>query len=559
MTVENINSTLLSNPHQAELKIATDIQKRLTFFISTCISEIGVPYFAKYLQNSKNKINNKKAFQKFQKYLDFPLAINEFSEYIFGELYRIFEGQNSYFELTTKNYIENFDFDFYKNAVWEKYKTAPNSIIILDTAKEQVDNFPEIKKIFIDISQIKDFSLKNRNQFEYIIFSVNDILYYFDENKIISYAYNAAENKATGIINEIQHDYKFCPASFISNEILNEKSDFVRSNIAVKSLSALEDLQTILTYKKILTPHAFYHFTERFKNSNNCAGPGNSICQDGFLYDKTNRNIPLYSGDGTLATCPICNEDIGIGNEIKKSLNFVDSQTGKTTGQVINFIAPDTEVLKYGDEFIAAQKDILVMNIIGKEATLNSKLNHNVDAYAYNSESREIVLLRLKSNFEVIAKDIEFKSLFIKYSENDLKVNINFGTEFLLATVADLYAEKEQAEKIGVDMFLNLNERIINTKFKTNENQKKRALLLEKIYPNIKDIDFKFQNNLIPENIYYLQIYFKDFINWFETNIFELPSNEHFDITIKKINEQFINYLKIRNNDFTRNPIIANK
>ena len=106
---------------------------------------------------------------------------------------------------------------------------------------------------------------------------------------------------------------------------------------------------------------------------------------------------------------------------------------------------------------------------------------------------------------------------------------------------------------------MNLDEKIISTKFKTKGEEKYRAELLLKIYPNIDDIDTKFSAGYIPEEVYYFQIYFNDFINWFENNIFTIQSFIDKNLLIKKINQEFINYLKIKHNGFIRAQKTENK
>jgi len=542
---------LEKNVHKSEIQIAIELQDRLSFFVETYTNGSQANYLNHYFANQKIKINNIKSFEKFKKNTDFPLPINEFTESLFANLFRIFEGQNSNFKIETSlNEKQDFDLEFYKNKVWEKYKTAPNTLIALSTIGNNNNDFAEIEKVLIDINRVVEFQLNNQGDFEYLIFRTGGNLGIYTSDSFSLYPYT--DNEFGKRISKVNYDFGFCPVDFISNEKLNLDSDFIRSNIIVKSITSLEDLLRIQTFKKILNPHAFFLFIERFAESKGCDFENQSAeCSAGIMHGKSGLRLALYNFDGSFEQCPKCNEDMGVGNELKKSVTFLDSSKSTVSNNIIKFVSPETDILEYGDKFILSEQSKIEKNVLGKSETLNSKLNHNEDAYQYNSESQEIVILRLKSDFETVIKNIETKVNFIKYRDFLTLVTINLGTEFLLAKIEDLYLEKEKAKELGLDFTLDIDKKIINTKFKTDNTAKERAVLLNEIYPAISDIDLKFEKGFIPGNTYYLQIYFNDFINWFESNIFAVTILEK-DLAKERIYKEFDNYLKIKHNGFTR-------
>jgi len=560
MTKDEIKNIIDKGTHRADLRLARDLQDKLSFFVETYFSPDNVPYLQEYKEKIKRKINNKQSFNRFLRHLDFPLQINEFTEYLYIELSKIFEAQNANFDfnIDIEDVDVDFDLSFYEKKLWGKYKKAPNTLILLDVPEVQLTDYPIVSKIFIDIYSVIEFELKSTNSFEYLIFQNNKKLYFVNAEKIAIYEYN--DNKIGELIKEVNHNYSFCPVFFISNEILNGNSNFVRSNKLVKSLTSLEDLQTINIFKKLLTPHAFYLFVEKFKNSIGCNFENATVkCEGGYLFSKDENRTPIIDSENqSQARCPECNEDIGIGNELKKSLSFINSGSSKINSNVLSFISPSTEILDYGDKFIKEFREIIAKNIIGTENSLNSKLNHNQDAYAYNTESKETVLINLKYNFEQVIKRIERHSLLIIYGDKFKGLSINLGTKFLFKTLTSLFEELSETEKYGLSEILEIKESIIDTKFKTNPKQKKRAKILLRFNPNIKDADLKFEKNLIPENQYYKQIYFSNFINWFETYKYELDNNNNnIDLIITDLEKEFENYLITNNIKVNKNEIIG--
>ncbi|MBE9489005.1 MAG: hypothetical protein IMY67_01805 [Bacteroidetes bacterium] len=558
MTKEEIKIILDEKVHKNELDTAINLQAKLSFLVETFLSDANVPYLGEYQKNIQTKINNDQSYNRFVRHLDFPLQINEFTEYIYIELHKIFEGQNSHFALNVDVKDKPvFDIEFYQNDLWSKYKIAPNTLVLLDYPEIQTTELTEVDKVLLNVSSVCEFKLKSVNSFEYLIFKTTDKLYFYDTVEILEFDYK--DNNIGDLTNHKIHNLGFCPVNFISNEILNSTSDFVRSNKLVKSLTSLEDLQTLNIYKKLITPHSFYLFVEKFQSSVGCSYETESVtCEGGNLYSKNENQTPLYDYSGKTQSkskkrCPECNEDLGIGNELTKSLNFIGDK--KVIDSVLSFISPATDILDYGDKFILGFRNYIKQNIIGTESSLNSKVSHNKDAYAYNTESKETVLLNLKKDFEAVIKRIELQSLAIIYTEEKVKgATINLGTHFLLQQIDDLYSELENTEKYGLSEILEVKDSIIDTKFKTNPQQKFRAKVLLRFYPDLKNADLKFEKGLIPESIYFKHTYFSSFINWFESNKYELNNiDKNIDLVLYDLEREFIIYLTKTNDGFKRN------
>lgn len=558
MTKEQIKEILDANVHKNELRTAIDLQSKLSFLVETFLSDANVPYLLEYQRNIASKINNDQSYNRFLRHLDFPLQINEFTEYIYIELHKIFEGQNSHFALNVDVKDKPlFDIEFYQTDLWNKYKIAPNTLVLLDYPEIQETELTEVDKVLLNVSLVLEFKLKSVNSFEYLIFKTTDKLYYYDTIEILEFDYQ--DSVIGKLTNKKVHNFGFCPVNFISNEILNSNSDFVRSNKLVKSLTSLEDLQTLNIYKKLITPHSFYLFVEKFQSSIGCSYETESAtCEGGNLYSKNENQTPIYDFNTKTQSkskkrCPECNEDLGIGNELTKSLNFIGDK--KVIDKVLSFISPDTDILDYGDNFILGFRNYIKQNIIGTESSLNSKVAHNADAYAYNTESKETVLLNLKKDFETVIKRIELQSLAIIYTEEKVKgATINLGTHFLLHKIEDLYSELENTDKFGLSEILEVKDSIIDTKYKTNPKQKFRAKVLLRFYPNLKDVDLKFEKGLIPENIYFKHIYFSSFISWFESKRYELNNiDKNIDLVLEDLEKEFLTYLTKTNDGFKRN------
>ncbi|MEA2037422.1 MAG: hypothetical protein U9O94_07975, partial [Nanoarchaeota archaeon] len=169
-------------------------------------------------------------------------------------------------------------------------------------------------------------------------------------------------------------------------------------------------------------------------------------------------------------------------------------------------------------------------------------------------ESRVNVLVREKKGFEILHKWIVCVLADIIYGSNLFKgCTINYGTEFYLKTLGELYKQYTSAKADGLpDSELDaIYKEIINVKYKNNETQLKRLDIMLNVEPyphkNISELTLLYDKGLVSQEDFVIKINFNSFVKRFERenglienfgNLVDLKTR------VNSINETFKRYVK---------------
>jgi len=534
---------LESNVNLKNINRARKHDERMAFYSDRMYDENSNSYATSFFEKIENKLQNTKSINSFKINVDFPLEINNFTEEIRAKLSEIWNGQNRIFTANFKKEGNNtqFNLDFYKNELFDKYFKSPNTLVYLEYLET------EINYKFIPISQIIEYSYESKNVFEYVIFSANDSIYFVDKNSIIqlkSATNNLTDYSSLKIVSIILLNEKLniCPIFHISNEIYNNESDFVRTNILSNSMSYLDLLQEVFIYKKMLTPFAFNLIIEKYRNPECNYSNGDNYCQNGYMYLTTDSESPqaIHGEKGQLLPCPICNQTISPGMSIEKSTTFSLKNTDNTISDVIKFISPETDILIYSDEFIVKLKEQILNSIIGKTKDNIGKQNSNELSVLSSNTEKLQVILTLKSKFESVILNIENARAGWLFGDNFSFWNINLGTVFLLKDLSELYLELENAKTSNSQEMKNIKKQIIHTKYANDVIQKSKELILLDFIPSTN-----FENTDVISHLKLKQLFAIDFITDFELkhgNIGNLNTSKK--EIISRLNNEFIKFLE---------------
>jgi hypothetical protein len=547
MQLEELKQILKEKPRKAEIQQAIELESKTRFFTDPAIDiDNAGEYSYKFTSKVQDRLNNEDSFNNFKNNLSFPLKINEFLESVYSKLSNIWQGQNPYYDYSfTKDdltdYHEYITLDFFKTKAWNEFKTHHNSIILTDLPEDQQTEKPEPFNSFIRINSVVDI-VSNDNCIKHVVFVLDNTkgkekLAVIDNEVYQIFDYKD-EQLGSELLSSI-HGLDRCPCVWLSQIDFNSKSNIIKANPISKSLGKVEDLQIIYTLKNILSPYAFYQFIVKYKNQSSCDYDNGEIyCVDGYLkYKGTEQSVYKDARTNTLEKCPQCNKTPGVGDIIAKPIPM--SSDEPDLKNVIEFVAPDTKIMEYGDKYISILEGDLFDNIVGTDENLNPNENHNETAYKYNTEGQQDVIFRWKSMFENVISQTHDNILELRYGEIYESNSINLGTDFILADIHSLYTEKEKLKELGLDTVFDFNKTIINAKYQNNPEKKRRALVIDAFKPfdeSIDKVELSYKDGLINQKDYIKQKYLSEFINYFENEKISITQFEK-DLTIGKIKE----------------------
>ena len=498
-------------------------------------------YINDFLSYARSRLNNQESYLNFEKALSMPMEVTSLLKSCNDILSKVFNAKDRNQSLQiTKKESENEAIQFLnllkiQEKIWKTFTNEPCTILYVEMEPEE--NEIEICRIRPD--RVINVEIEN-NEIAAFSFRTSDGL------AVICDEYYRLFNLQHELILESPHKIGICPAVFASNEYFSRHNKLQRANQFTQTLSMIKELQFLYILKKILNPHSFYQFIERFRQTDSCEyDNGVQYCVSGWLADKTTGKL-VTDQFGSMK-CPNCNKDMGVGKIIEKPMPMNTQDV--VLDNVIRFVAPDTDILKYGDDFLADYEYKILNNVTGKQKQVNTKVSQNETAYKYNMDLEKSVILNLKKNLEFTINRLSFFALKLKYGDSLTSYYLNLGTEFALTDLSTLYEELSLARLNGIDDILNINQQIIDTKFSTNPNQHLRATLLNNFKPNLNgtvaEIDAAYTTGLIPQEIYLKQRFLNDFLQWILTNKIpiemfntEIPVYEH----LKTLNKWFTEY-----------------
>ena len=539
------------------------MQRRLRFHTETnlAISDINQP--ATIFLDWVSHLLPKDKFNIFLQLFRFPLATPAVVEDVYRELERVFYSRNasSSYQFTDSELAEDWaryrksklnEPEVWKTIGWKKMQVSPNSILVVDLPQVQASTWPEPYFYWLEIDAVIDYKVleSDKNQFEWLIFKQpENRIAVFDDMSIRVYQLND-KLEIQSLISEAQHNLGYCPARFFWSEQLNEKNKDLKKNPITKELSHLDWYLFFAISKQHLDLYAPYPIYSAYEADcdfeNNETG---DYCDGGFLRNAKGEYKIL--NDGTVERCPCCSE-----KRIAGPGSFLEIPIPSQTEGVADMRNPiqittiDRESLDYNVDECERLKDEIVISVVGTGGTVSEKEAINETQVTANFESKTSVLNALKTNFEQAQKFVEDTVCKLRYGNAFISSSINWGTEFYVFTVTELYAKYKQAKDNGAsDSELDaIAQQILEVEYRNNPLVLQRMLILKQLEPyphkTLNEVIQLYDKSLLNVDLVKLKINFTSLIDRFEReniNIIEFASNrpmrEKIDIITKKLLE----------------------
>lgn len=572
LTIEQIKEILKRQTKRAEIQGMIGLQKRHRFHSETAalLSDISGPA-TEFLNWVRNFLPKDK-FQVFLNLFKFPLLSVSVVEDVYRELERVFYSRNasSTYEFSNMELLE--DWLEYKRVVlnepevwrvtgWKRLQVSPNSILVIDLPSEMTTSRPEPYFYWLEIEQVIDYKMKgcSSTEFEYLVFNQpNNKLAVFDEYTIRVFQLNE-KREIVSLISEATHDLGYCPCRFFWYNSLNEKHPEIKKNPITKELSNLDWYLFFALSKRHLdlyAPYPIYSAYEAECNfENNETG---DYCDGGFL--RNQRGEYKVLNDGTIERCPICSE-----KRISGPGSFIEVPVPSQTEGIADLRNPiqittiDKDALDYNVRECNRLKNEIVDAIVGIGGTVSEKEAINEVQVSANFESKTAVLLTLKTGFEQAQKFVEDTICRLRYNEDFKGSSINWGTEFYVFTVQELYDKYQKAKETGLSVaeLDAITQQILEVEYRHNPLELQRMLILKQIEPcphnTIQEVLDLLEAGMIDEVSARLKVNFSSLVARFEReniNIVEFASNvplhKKIDIITTKLKEYVNDDIKKR-------------
>ena len=563
LELNQIKQILQKPTKRQTIQKAVNMQRRLRFHTETnvAVSDINQPttIFLDWVR----QLLPKDKFNIFLHLFKFPLLTPAVVEDVYRELERVFYSRNSSssYQFTDSELVEDWsqykknnlnEPEVWKTTGWKRMQVSPNSILVVDLPQVQTSLRPEPYFYWLEIDAVIDYQTfrLDENQFEWLIFKQPEHrIAVFDDTSIRVYQLNE-KNEIQSLISEAKHDLGYCPARFFWSTQLNEKNKDLKKNPITKELSNLDWYLFFSISKQHLdlyAPYPIYSAYEADCNfENNETG---DYCDGGFLRNAKGEYKIL--NDGTVEKCPCCSEKriAGPGSFLEVPIPN-QSEGVADMRNPVQITTIDKDSLDYNVNECARLKNEIVISVVGSGGTVSEKEAINETQVTANFESKTSVLNALKTNFELAQKFVEDTVCKLRYGGAFISSSVNWGTEFYVFTVTELYSKYKQAKENGASNseLDAISQQILEVEYRNNPLVLQRMLILKQLEPyphkTLDEVLKLYEKELLNENLVKLKINFSTLVEKFEReniNIIEFASNkpmrEKIDIIIKKLLE----------------------
>lgn len=557
---------ILQKPSKRQvIQKAVNMQRRLRFHTETniAVSDINQPTTI-FLDWVKHLLPKDK-FNIFLQLFKFPLPTPAVVEDVYRELERVFYSRNSSssYQFTDSELAEDWALyrksnlnepEVWKTTAWKRMQVSPNSILVVDLPLVQTSLRPEPYFYWLEIDAVIDYQTfrLDENQFEWLIFKQPEHrIAVFDDTSIRVYQLNE-KNEIQSLISEAKHDLGYCPARFFWSTQLNEKNKDLKKNPITKELSNLDWYLFFSISKQHLdlyAPYPIYSAYEADCNfENNETG---DYCDGGFLRNAKGEYKIL--NDGTVEKCPCCSEKriAGPGSFLEVPIPN-QSEGVADMRNPVQITTIDKDSLDYNVNECARLKNEIVISVVGSGGTVSEKEAINETQVTANFESKTSVLNALKTNFELAQKFVEDTVCKLRYGGAFISSSVNWGTEFYVFTVTELYSKYKQAKENGASNseLDAISQQILEVEYRNNPLVLQRMLILKQLEPyphkTLDEVLKLYEKELLNENLVKLKINFSTLVEKFEReniNIIEFASNKPMREKIDIINKKLLEYV----------------
>ena len=475
LTIEQIKELVKTRPHKKEIDRGRVHHNRLRFHTETEITKTELsPYYNEFLSwicTEQPELLPKDKVARFKQLLTCPLSTIQLTESISINLSRVFEGQDKFDRYDFENDEAEKDWENYKDTeFWETEGfqamiNAIDSVWVVDLPAEQTGEKPEPKNLLIDISSVIDISCTPKGDCNYVIFSLNDKLFVYDDEYISVFGYKDKELVVLPDMVPFAHELGYCPARMFWSDFLKRGNYINHKAPFTKVLSDLDWLLVHQTFKKWMDIANSFPITVMYETDNN--------------YEDTNREDNKGRAESQNKTMGGSLVGPGTIFQVPRPLEGQPDLMSNPVKQV----TPDIETLQFHVTEDERLTDYIFKTVVGIDGEQSNDQAKNEKQVLASFENQSIILKRIAKNFEIIQAFAEKTIIDLRYGKDAVSdVSIDKGTKFFLKTVQDLVAEKESVA--GDDIMTDaVSKDLDETRFRNDSAGKIRAQVIRDLDP----------------------------------------------------------------------------
>ena len=564
LDLNQIKQILLKPSKKQTIDKASLMQKRLRFHTETNIALCDINQPATKFLDWVGHLLPKDKYNIFLHLFKYPLPTPAVAEDVYRELERVFYSRNSSssYQFADSELAEDWqkfrkdklnEPDIWKTTGWERMKVSPNSILVVDLPTEQTSARPEPYFYWLEIDDVIDYSTDNGVNINWLVFKQpENRIAVFDEQSTRVFQLNE-KNEITGIVSEAVHNLGYCPTRFFWSTQLNEKNKELKKNPITKELSNLDWYLFFSISKQHLDLYAPYPIYSAYEA--NCNFENNETgdyCDGGFL--RNSKGEYKILADGSIERCPCCSE-----KRIAGPGSFLEVPIPSQSEGIADLSSPvtittiDKDSLDYNVQECVRLKNEIIISVCGSGGTVSEKEAINETQVAANFESKTSVLNALKTNFEQAQKFVEDTICRLRYGDAFISSSINWGTEFYVFTVKELYDKYKQAKENGAsEAELDaISQQIIEVEYKNNPLVLQRMLVLKQLEPyphkTLEQVVSLYDKGLLDKQKVLIKLNFSSYVDRFEReniNIIAFGTNLTLREKVNTIYNKFLEYAK---------------
>lgn len=550
---------------------------RLRFHVhpATEPSEVG-PAYVDFINWVRTLLPADK-FKTFSQLLTLPVPTVDLTSEIFAELRRALEGENGFLKFDFRTEGLEADFNEYRQLIreeeawrnegFEAFKTAINSVLIVDVPPVQAGERPAPYFYFLEPELLYDIDINYKGEVEYIIFNEGDLTrYVFDSTHYRTYTrtdssspfaltaeaahsvYNSAGERIAGL--------GYTPARMFWDVPQSRPEIMQRKGVLTHVLSRLDKLIFWDISTEYYETYGTYPIYWEYLNDCDYTDEQGNTCEGGFV---AGNSLALVGVGGLPAAldkrpCPKCTSNRFIGPGSVKRVEAPADNTDADLREPAGIINIDVAALQNAQKRLEQRKQFIYRTCVGAGGEAENDQAKNEKQVKANFESRQNVLLTIKQSFERARKWVLDTVCLLRYSDNFISSTVLLGDEFYLVNEADI-AEQYRADKTAGMPVYHLStslENLYQTKYKNNPDMVQRLLILSHLEPypdktvtELATIEQQMPGTINPDD-FILKLNFDGYLKRFESeelDVLRFGINTDFQVKINSIKQKLISYV----------------
>lgn len=480
------------------------------------------------------KTMTKDKFGRLINTITFPLQTVGFTSPLIDEHQAIFRSRDRFIDFTFRNeslrddfinYLDGIKFNkMFQEQAFEKYRYMINCLMVVDMP-EEAKSPPEPYLCFKSINDIKAI-VATPESVDFVAFEEEKRIVVYDSEKYAQIPIVDGKIEYSQLT-EQPHDLKECPANWFWSSSIE---GYTKKHPLSKHLGDLDRLLKRYLSKDVLDDYT--PFPVASVPDVRCDySDGHRQCKDGYLWtleDQENGSYAILDGNNDIVECPNCGVSQMTGPGVVVAVRA--NNDGKyDLSNSVKFTSPEVKGAEYYADSIEGIEDKISYRVTGKVDVKND-VAKNEKQISSSFETQTNILTWVKSNFEKAYQWAVSIKARLRYGDSFISASVNFGKEFMLYSVDELFEIYNKAKESGasaVELDL-IDDTMIETMHANNETKRARAKFLKSIEPfrhqSVKDVLEAYKAN--PELFDYREIIlkqnFSQLVSQFETEWFNV-------------------------------------